>query len=313
MLVRAIRPATAPCGEVLNLDEETDRTTSSDGDEDNEEEDNEDATNSLEAVACKRPPMAPVQDGAKVFACKSNTHSRALAEQIKAVAIAARKPHGHSTVGTPWLYARRLEQLKEANTCFLQWSKEWISEVYGVPSSLLRVPRTEPHIVRYDHRKHKAFKGLPTHQDGSFCTLIMALSSPSEYSGGGTFFPHLDHTVRLAAGEVLLFQGEQGPFSAPHRAQPVSGGTRALYIAFIHLKKPKKVSGKVWRKASIGARAALCLGGGAFIQAARPITALTKTRGRVAPFDPATAAPTFVSEASVVREQSKEARSTNAS
>ena len=40
-------------------------------------------------------------------------------------------------------------------------------------------------------------------------------------------------------GGVLLFQGQQGPFSAPHRAQPISSGKRLLFIAFFKLRKPK--------------------------------------------------------------------------
>ena len=45
----------------------------------------------------------------------------------------------------------------------------------------------EPHIVKYDHSlQSNNFKGIGTHQDGSFVTCIMALSEPDEYSGGGT-------------------------------------------------------------------------------------------------------------------------------
>ena len=43
---------------------------------------------------------------------------------------------------------------------------------------------------------------------------------------------------------MLLFQGQCGPYSAPHRAQPISAGTRLLYLAFFSLKttkaRPKK-------------------------------------------------------------------------
>jgi hypothetical protein len=47
----------------------------------------------------------------------------------------------------------------------------------------------------------------------------MALSQQSEYTGGGTYFAHLDKTCNLQQGEMLLFQGQHGLFSAPHRAQ----------------------------------------------------------------------------------------------
>jgi hypothetical protein len=234
--------------------------------------------------ACQRPCMAPVQDGAKVYTCASSPCSRALAAQIKAAALATRKVHGHSTVGTPWLYARRVVELKDHNRMFLGWCKEWVSDLYGVPASSLHAARTEPHIVKYDHHgmAHKAFKGLGTHQDGSFVTVIMALSEQSEYQGGGTFFPHLDHTVRLAPGEVLLFQGEQGPYSAPHRAQPVSGGRRVLYLAFISLKPRGRgrrgaAATRRMQRVGLSARAVLA-------PLVRPVTAAGgKASSRVAP------------------------------
>jgi prolyl 4-hydroxylase len=37
-------------------------------------------------------------------------------------------------------------------------------------------------------------------------TLIIALSDPSEYSGGGTYFTHYKELVRLNKGDALLFQ-----------------------------------------------------------------------------------------------------------
>ena len=60
------------------------------------------------------------------------------------------------------------------------------------------------------------------------------------YSGGGTYFPHLGDTVDLEMGEVLIFQGQAGPYAAPHRAVPISRGARILYLAFFTLKKPKR-------------------------------------------------------------------------
>ena len=114
----------------------------------------------------------------------------------------------------------------------------------------IRAPRTEPHIVKYSHSLHSKFKGIGTHQDGSFVTVIMAVSEHDEYSGGGTYFAHLDQTVRLGMGELLLFQGRQGPYSAPHRAQPIASGKRVLYLAFFKLRrrKAKKRSGATTRR-----------------------------------------------------------------
>lgn len=187
-----------------------------------------------------RPPIRPFKSGAQVYCSSSTACSRALAEQVKLAALSTKRIHGSSTTGTPWLHARKLSAISEQNEVFLGWCRSWIEEVYGTDREF-RAPRTEPHIVKYDHKLHAKFKGIGVHQDGSFVTCIMALSEPTEYSGGGTYFPHLAETVRLGMGEVLIFQGQQGPYSAPHRAQPIASGRRILYIAFFQLRKRKVV------------------------------------------------------------------------
>jgi hypothetical protein len=199
----------------------------------------------VEPDACLgRPSMAPRSTGAKVYSSGSTPCSRALASQVRESALQTSRVHGRSTTGTPWIFARRLKATKEANETFLGWCREWISESYGVEIGALHAARTEPHIVKYNHELHAGFKGIGTHQDGSFATVVMALSEASDYRGGGTYFPHLGDTVELALGEVLLFQGQCGPYSAPHRAQPISAGRRLLYLAFFSLKttkaRPKK-------------------------------------------------------------------------
>lgn len=199
----------------------------------------------VEPDACLgRPSMAPRSAGAKVYSSGSTPCSRALASQVRVSALQTSRVHGRSTTGTPWIFARRLKATKEANETFLGWCREWISESYGVEIGALHAARTEPHIVKYNHEAHSAFKGIGTHQDGSFATVVMALSEASDYRGGGTYFPHLGDTVELGLGEVLLFQGQCGPYSAPHRAQPISAGRRLLYLAFFSLKttkaRPKK-------------------------------------------------------------------------
>ena len=188
-----------------------------------------------------RPQMAPCQKGAKVYSSGSTACSRALASQVEMAALSTRCVHGRSSTGTPWIYARRLQAIEAQNRVFLSWCRTWIEELYGVDASLLRLDRTEPHLVKYDHSLHaKAFKGIGTHQDDSFVTCIMGLSPANAYVGGGTYFASGDYTVRLGPGEVLLFQGHEGPYSAPHRAQPISEGKRVLYLAFFKLRKTRK-------------------------------------------------------------------------
>ena len=203
----------------------------------------------VEPDACLgRPSMAPRSAGAKVYSSGSTPCSRALASQVRVSALQTSRVHGRSTTGTPWIFARRLKATKEANETFLSWCREWISESYGVEIGALHAARTEPHIVKYNHELHAGFKGIGTHQDGSFATVVMALSEASDYRGGGTYFPHLGDTVELALGEVLLFQGQCGPYSAPHRAQPISAGRRLLYLAFFSLKTTKARPNKKKKK-----------------------------------------------------------------
>ena len=233
-----------PLTEACHLDEQESSDESS---SDDEAEEDDSALN--EIAEQERPEMMPCQAGAKVFVTGSTPSSRLLAAEVKEAALQTSRVHGRSSVGTPWIYARRLGALRSHNQIFLAWCRSWIKEAYDVDADAIRAPRTEPHIVKYNHSVHAHFKGLGTHQDGSFITCIMALSEPDEYSGGGTYFPHLAQTVSLAKGEVLLFQGQQGPYSAPHRAVPIASGKRVLYLAFFQARKQKKKKGGARRAA----------------------------------------------------------------
>ena len=186
------------------------------------------------------PSLQPCQAGAQVFSSGSTPCSRELAAQVEEAALSTNRVHGRSTTATPWLHARRLPTIRHQRQLFMSWCRQWIATVYGTDSRKVRAASHEPHIVKYDHSLHASFKGIGTHQDDSFVTCIMGLSQPDAYSGGGTYFPHLAQTIRLGAGEVLLFQGQQGSYSAPHRAQPIGGGKRVLLIAFFKLRKKRK-------------------------------------------------------------------------
>ena len=225
-----------PLSETLDGRQESSDESSSD----EEEAEDDDDVALIETAERERPEMAPCQAGAKVFVSGSTPSSQLLAAAVKEAALQTTRVHGTSSVGTPWVYARRLSALRSQNKIFLAWCRSWIKEKFDVDATAIRAPRTEPHIVKYTHSVQSQFKGLGTHQDGSFVTCIMALSEANEYSGGGTYFPHLSQTVSLGMGEVLLFQGQQGPYSAPHRAVPIASGKRVLYLAFFKLRKQKK-------------------------------------------------------------------------
>lgn len=186
------------------------------------------------------PSLKPCHAGAQVYSSGSTPCSRELAAQVEEAALRTNRVHGRSTTDTPWLHTRRLPNIRHQRQLFMSWCRQWITSVFGTDSRKVRAARHEPHIVKYDHSLHASFKGIGTHQDDSFVTCIMGLSRADAFSGGGTYFPHLEETIRLGAGEVLLFQGQQGPYSAPHRAQPIGGGKRVLLIAFFKLRKKRK-------------------------------------------------------------------------
>lgn len=117
---------------------------------------------------CRRPAVCPIQPCAKVFVCPSTACSRALAVAVKQAAEGTSRIHGHSTAGTPWLYARRVAAIKEQNMLFLRWCRQWVREVYGVCETDICSTRTEPHIVKYQGSSSAKFKGIGTHQDGRF-------------------------------------------------------------------------------------------------------------------------------------------------
>ena len=233
----------------------------SDNTDESDTEDESDDEIIPEVMVKDRPMMQPVVPSAQIYSCSSTKYSRSLAADVKFAASKTNRVHGLSSTGTPWLFARKIKALKQHNKQFLAWCKNWINDVYKMEAKFIKVKPSEPHIVSYDHKKtikkkkkkekksgKKAFDGIGTHQDGSYCTIIMSCSHTDEYVGGGTFFPHLDLTVRLGEGEVLLFQGVEGPYSAPHRAQPISSGKRLLYLAFFKLRKQKKKKGEKKKK-----------------------------------------------------------------
>ena len=149
-----------PLLEASRLDEQE----SSDESSDEEDEDDEDDAIVNEIAEQERPEMTPCQPGAQVFVSASTPSSRTLAAQVKQAALNSSSVHGTSSVGTPWLYARRLAALRSQNKVFLAWCRSWIKDLWDVNPATIRAPRTEPHIVKYNHSAHSRFKGLGTHQ-----------------------------------------------------------------------------------------------------------------------------------------------------
>jgi hypothetical protein len=79
-------------------------------------------------------------------------------------------------------------------------------------------------VVKYDE---KAQKDLVKHFDGGQVSFMLALSSRSDYEGGGTKFDCMENVVHLERGELILFDAD-----LYHQGVPISQGTRYLLVGF---------------------------------------------------------------------------------
>ena len=69
------------------------------------------------------------------------------------------------------------------------------------------------------------------HVDNGILALTLALSSKSDFTGGGTFFEHIENIVEMNEGEVTIRPG-----SIRHGGNKVSSGTRYVLGAFFLLE-----------------------------------------------------------------------------
>jgi predicted 2-oxoglutarate/Fe(II)-dependent dioxygenase YbiX len=70
--------------------------------------------------------------------------------------------------------------------------------------------------------------GLALHRDGSLLSFNVLLSSPTDFVGGGTRFPHLAAIMRPARGDAVVHSG-----SAVHEGVPITDGHRVLVVGFV--------------------------------------------------------------------------------
>jgi predicted 2-oxoglutarate/Fe(II)-dependent dioxygenase YbiX len=70
---------------------------------------------------------------------------------------------------------------------------------------------------------------LELHKDGSFLSVNILLSNPSDFEGGGTFFN--DNTISsLEQGDVLVHSG-----NVMHSGVKIQKGTRYILVAFVSI------------------------------------------------------------------------------
>ena len=86
-------------------------------------------------------------------------------------------------------------------------------------------------IVRYDADGGQ--KHLPLHRDQSTHSFTIALNSPEEYDGGGTWLAPLGRAVRPSLGGALSFRGDE----ILHGGDPVVRGRRYIIVAFCFISK----------------------------------------------------------------------------
>jgi len=91
----------------------------------------------------------------------------------------------------------------------------------------VKIDRNQPHVLKYAAEdKHT---GVELHHDKCDLTANIMLSRSSSYSGGGTYFPDANATVKLEFGEFLIHPG-----NLVHGGVDITQGERYLMIMFTH-------------------------------------------------------------------------------
>ena len=79
-------------------------------------------------------------------------------------------------------------------------------------------------VVKYEATSQRA---LTDHVDAGDVSVMVALSDPSSYEGGGTTFGGLPRVVHCGAGDALTFDA-----ALTHRGEPIVAGERYLLVCF---------------------------------------------------------------------------------
>ena len=93
----------------------------------------------------------------------------------------------------------------------------------------------EPHLVKYTGKDHR---GVCMHTDSADITLNVALSDPSDFDGGGTYFDEIDKTIMLQQGEMIIHLG-----SLKHSGVDITAGVRYILVAFMSCQWESEAGG----------------------------------------------------------------------
>ena len=82
-------------------------------------------------------------------------------------------------------------------------------------------------VVKYD-KTEDGMDELDIHRDTSVINVIITLNHPSEYDGGGTYFPKFNKNIKPNQGEIFVNTGK-----LKHGGKKITRGTRYILIGFI--------------------------------------------------------------------------------
>jgi tetratricopeptide (TPR) repeat protein len=126
-------------------------------------------------------------------------------------------------------------RLGEVHTSELPAARRWLARAlrervwpliesrFGAEAGQLAV--YDSLIVRYSTARGGVRQ--PTHRDGALYTVNVALSSPSDYQGGGTWFERTRQVARLARGHALAHSSD-----ARHAGHRLLAGERWVLVIF---------------------------------------------------------------------------------
>ena len=98
----------------------------------------------------------------------------------------------------------------------------FFGEAYGPANALVM---RDCFVAKYEAGGQS---GLAGHVDASLLSLVMTLSPPGEFEGGGTHFEHAGRTLSPPQGDAVLFLGK-----VFHEGRPITRGTRFVLVALV--------------------------------------------------------------------------------
>lgn len=123
-------------------------------------------------------------------------------------------------------------QLIEARLSNMPKTRDWLKET--LPTRfypLLKDRFGLDDLVLYDGlvlANHAPTRSQPIHRDASLLTLNVALSSSTEYEGGGTYVEALDEILIIDKGHLLCHAG-----STMHAGNAITQGERWVFVLFL--------------------------------------------------------------------------------